>query len=64
MVVQDLNAVGQVLSNWRIQAARDTAWMNAELLWESRALPGANDTILSVLDRMTGFAGRGLLLSV
>jgi len=38
--------------------------MNAEMLWQSRALPGANDTLLSVLDRMTDFAGRGMLLSV
>lgn len=42
----------------------DTPWTNAELLWNVRALPGAEDDLLLVLDRMTGFAGRGLLIPV
>lgn len=61
MVAEDVNAVGRVLSSWNIDVARDTAWTNAELLWQCRDLPGANDALKLVMDRMTGFAGRALL---
>lgn len=64
MVVQDLNVIGGILSNWSVQTARDTAWTNAELLWQVRDLPAARNNLLLVWDRMTGFAGRGLLVPV
>lgn len=63
-VAQDLNAVGRIFSNWSIDVARDTAWTNAELLWHVRDLPAVRDDLLLVMDRMTGFAGRGLLVPV
>ncbi|GAC1427593.1 MAG: hypothetical protein NVSMB65_00350 [Chloroflexota bacterium] len=64
VVAQDLGTVGHLLSMWSVYAARDTAWTNAELLWQLRDLPAARDGLLLVLDRMTGFAGRGLLVPV
>jgi hypothetical protein len=64
VVAQDLNAAGQVLNNWSIEVARDTAWTNAELLWQARDRPLVRDALLTVLSRFTGFAGRGLLIPV
>jgi hypothetical protein len=64
VVAQDLGTLGNVLAMWSVQTARDTAWTNAELLWQVRGMPAARDGLLLVLDRMTGFAGRGLLLPV
>jgi hypothetical protein len=53
-----------VLNNWSIEVARDTAWTNAELLWQARDRPLVRDALLTVLSRFTGFAGRGLLIPV
>jgi len=47
-----------------VKTARDTAWTNAELLWELQNLPSLSDDFMMVLDRMTGLAGRGLLTIV
>jgi hypothetical protein len=42
--------------------AREAAWTNADVLWHLRALPALQQDYLGKLDRLTGFAGRGLLL--
>jgi hypothetical protein len=63
-VAQDLNVVGRVIANWNVIIARDSAWTNAELLWQLRDLPLARDGMMRLIDRLTGFAGRGLLISV
>jgi hypothetical protein len=45
-----------------VRKARDAAWTNAEVLWSLRPLPDLQDHYLATLDRLTGFAGRGLLV--
>lgn len=47
---------------WKVRAARETAWTNAEVLWALRTKPVLRDAFFSRLDKFTGFAGRGLLL--
>jgi hypothetical protein len=49
---------------WSIREARATAWTNAEVLWtlEDRAL--LRNRYFDRLDRLTGFAGRGLLIPI
>jgi len=49
---------------WKVRAARETAWTNAEVLWALQARPPLRDAYFSRLDSLTGFAGRGLLLPV
>jgi hypothetical protein len=49
---------------WKVRAAREAAWTNAEVLWTLRATPHLSDSFFDRLDRFTGFAGRGLLLPV
>lgn len=61
-VAEDLNVLGRLLAMWNVQTARDTAWTNAEILWQLRDQPTVRENFLLVLDRMTGLAGRGLLV--
>jgi hypothetical protein len=50
------------IAMWKVRAARETAWTNAEVLWALRSSPALHDEFFSRLDRFTGFAGRGLLI--
>jgi hypothetical protein len=62
--VEDLEKLRDVLAMWSVQNARETAWGNAEILWQIQDLQILRDTFLLGLDRLTGFAGRGLLISI
>lgn len=57
-----LHRLDDVIAMWDIGRARDAAWTNAETLWALRATPELADEFLASLDRMVGFAGRGLLV--
>ena len=65
-IVALVDAVGDeaddAVAMWKVRAAREAAWTNAEVLWALRAAPALRDAFFSRLDRFTGFAGRGLLL--
>jgi hypothetical protein len=61
-VVHDTGRLGEVVAMWNVRKARDAAWINAEVLWSLRDEPQLADDYLRALDRMTGFAGRGLLI--
>jgi hypothetical protein len=63
-ITQDLGTLDDTLAIWSVRRARDSAWTNAEILWALRAIPVLRSKFLRVLDRTTGFAGRGLLLPV
>lgn len=54
-------ALDDRLAMWSVGAARDAAWTNFEVLWALRPLPRLRSEFFAKLDRMTGFAGRGLL---
>jgi Family of unknown function (DUF5995) len=56
-----LGDLDDVLAMWKLARARDAAWTNAETLWALRGLPVLRDEFLGSLDRLVGFAGRGLL---
>jgi hypothetical protein len=53
-----------VVAMWKVGAARSAAWTNAEVLWRLRGVPTLRDAFFGRLDRLTGFAGRGLLLPI
>lgn len=63
-IAQDTGRIGGVLAMWKVRQARETAWINAEILWQMKSIPPARDKFLGVLDKMTGYAGRGLLVLV
>jgi hypothetical protein len=46
---------------WKVERAREAAWTSAETLWALRDVPLLRARFLLTLDRMVGFASRGLL---
>jgi hypothetical protein len=63
-LAQDTGTIGRLLAMWSVETARDTAWTNAEMLWELQNLPTVTDNLMMVIDRLSGLAGRGLLITV
>ena len=61
VVEEALGDVDDVVAMWNVGRAREAAWTNGEVLWALRPLPRARTRFLASLDRMVGFAGRGLL---
>ena len=52
-----------VVGNFNMVKARETAWVNAQTLWTLDHLaPGTGAAYLDGLDHLAGFAGRGLLV--
>jgi hypothetical protein len=56
-----LHHLDDVVAMWDVARARDAAWTNAQALWALRNDAGLAADYLTTLDRMVGFAGRGLL---
>ena len=57
-----VHRLDDVIAMWNVERARDAAWTNAEALWALRDTPPLAAEFLASLDRMVGFAGRGLLV--
>ena len=60
-VERSLGRVDDVVALWKVGRARDAAWVNGETLWALRGVPHLRAEFALTLDRMVGFAGRGLL---
>lgn len=56
-----LGRADDVLEMWSLRRAREAAWVAAEVRWALRGYPGLAHHHLEALDKMVGFAGRGLL---
>ena len=54
--------VDDVVAIWSLQRARQAAWTSGEVLWALRDNEGLTVAYVGMTDRMTGLAGRGLLL--
>jgi hypothetical protein len=60
-VERSLGDVDDAVAIWKVSRAREAAWANAEALWALRGLPEVQAEFSAALDRLVGFAGRGLL---
>jgi hypothetical protein len=62
----DLGQVDDVIAMWNVRKARETGWVNGELLWHLRLVPvpTASADFLTNLDRLVSLGSRGLLVSV
>jgi hypothetical protein len=56
-----LGQLDDVVAMWNVERAREAAWLNSEALWALRPSKRLSADFLRTLDRMVGFAGRGLL---
>lgn len=61
-IAQDSGKIGRLLAMWNVRKARDTGWENSNILEQTEPLPLLQRQFVAVLDRVTGLAGRGLLL--
>jgi hypothetical protein len=61
-LVHRFDRIDDVVAMWDVQRARDAAWANGQALWALRNDPSLASKFLTSLDRMVGFAGRGLLV--
>ena len=61
-LVHRFDRIDDVVAMWDVGRARDAAWTNGEALWAIRADAALSQAYLDTLDRMVGFAGRGLLV--
>jgi hypothetical protein len=61
-LARGLGRLDDLVAMWKVRAARDAAWTNAEVLWQLRSHTLLSGHYLATLDRSTGFAGRGLLI--
>jgi uncharacterized protein DUF5995 len=61
-VLHRVHRLDDVLAMWDVSRARDAAWTNAQALWALRDESTLRDEFVAALDRMVGFAGRGLLV--
>jgi hypothetical protein len=60
--VHRLRRIDDVVAMWDVGRARDAAWTNGQALWALRDQPTLASQFLLTLDRMVGFASRGLLV--
>ncbi len=67
-ILKDVDAVAGPLDDrvatFDIRVARDAAWTHFQVLWSLRGTPPLYSAFLDSLDRLTGFAGRGLIVHV
>jgi hypothetical protein len=52
------------IAAWDVTAARESAWQNAEHLWQLRQVPSLASSFLDVLDGFTTVIGKTLLVPV
>ena len=64
VIDRELGRTDDMIVNWKVRKARDTAWSNAEILWRLNRLPAVRKEFLTSLDRLVSLAGRGLLAPV
>lgn len=60
-VDQHLGRVDDIIALWKVSKARDTAWSNAEVLWELRGIPPAANKFVRSIDKLVGLSSKGLL---
>jgi Family of unknown function (DUF5995) len=61
-ILHRFHRIDDVVAMWDVGRARDAAWSNGQALWALREHPPLATEFLGSLDRMVGFASRGLLL--
>ena len=61
-LVHRFDRIDDIVAMWDVGRARDAAWTNGEALWAIRDDAELAQAYLDSLDRMVGFAGRGLLV--
>jgi len=59
-----LSHLEDTFAAWNVSAARESAWQNAEHLWQLRTIPSLASSFIDVLDGFTTVIGKALLVPV
>jgi len=59
-----INNLEDTIASWNVAAAREAAWVNAEVLWSLRGMPRLWTRYCGTLDGITSVAGKTLLVPV
>ena len=59
-----ISHLADTIAAWNVSAARESAWQNAQHLFELRALPSFASNFLDMLDGLTTVIGKALLVPV
>ena len=64
MLSRAVSHLEDTVAAWNVAAAREAAWVNAEMLWNVRGLPVLRARYVKTLDGITTVAGKALLVPV
>lgn len=64
MIDEQLGELDDILAMWSVRRARETAWLNGEILWKFRDSAFFRRHHTDVVDSFTSLAGRGLIVHV
>jgi len=59
-----ISHLADTIAAWKVSAARESAWQNAEHLWQLRMLPILGSSFMDMLDGLTTVIGKTLLVPV
>jgi Family of unknown function (DUF5995) len=61
ITAKPVRTIDDVIALWKVRKARETAWQNAEILWELKSIPKLTHKFLTSLDRLVSLSSKGLL---
>jgi Family of unknown function (DUF5995) len=61
LIDRAFGGLDDVVASFSVARARDAAWVHGQTLWHLRDSPELTAAHLATLERMVGFAGRGLV---
>jgi hypothetical protein len=61
---EDLGRLDDLIVNWSVRKARETAWSNGEILWRLNRTPHLRQEFAVNIDRFVSLSSRGLLVPV
>jgi hypothetical protein len=64
VIDEKLGDLDDILAMWSVRRARETAWLNGEILWKFRKSGFFRRHHTEVVDSFTSLAGRGLIVHV
>jgi hypothetical protein len=59
-----VSGLEDTIAAWSVSAARESAWQNAEHLWQFRSTPPLTASFMDMLDGLTTVIGKALLVPV
>src|SRR5688500_2019083 len=64
LIDEKLGDIDDIIAMWSVRRARETAWINGEILWKFRESNFFRRHHTEVVDSFTSLAGRGLIVHV